>query len=89
MALEMKGLKANMSALAKTVQRLNAKAMAANEEGSGLESHLDDITGQFKQHAEDIAFTASILGNSPNGLEDEPTEPFRKPGAGNGTDSSG
>lgn len=87
MALEMKGLKANMAALAKTVDRLNAKAIAANEKGSTLESHLGDLEGQLGQHVDDIEFVANKLGNSPNGLEDEPTEPFREPGAGGSTDN--
>lgn len=93
MALEMKGLKGNMVSLAKRVERLSAKAAAADAKGGELESHLDDIEGQFGQHISDIEFTAQVLGNS-GGLSEQlgsadilpKPEPFREPGVGDDAD---
>jgi NTP pyrophosphatase (non-canonical NTP hydrolase) len=64
MPLELKGLKSNMRKLQSTVEELNSIAIAANEKGSILKSHLGDIREQIGDHVDDIEFTANMLGNS-------------------------
>lgn len=69
MALELKGLKANMRRLQSTVGELNSIAIAANEKGEMLKSHLDDVKGQLGEHVDDIEFAANVLGNSEDSQE--------------------
>jgi hypothetical protein len=76
-ALEIKGLKSNMLKVAQRIERLNTKAAAFDEIGGSLEQGLDDITAQAKAHHEDLAFAATVLGNSTtaSGEAEQPKEP--------------
>ena len=71
MPLEIKGLKTNMLKVAQRIERLNAKAVAFDEIGAGVEQGLDDITAQVKGHGEDMTFAATILGNSTSKSDQE------------------
>ena len=64
MALELKGLAANMMRLRGTVERLNVKSSAAADKGELLEVHLKNLETQIANHIDDIEFTANTLGNS-------------------------
>lgn len=64
MALEIKGLKANMLKVRARVESLNAKAIAFDDLGAKLESDMDAITEQVSAHIDDLGFASSVLGNS-------------------------
>jgi hypothetical protein len=78
-AIELKGLRANMMKLQARVDRLNSIAAGADEKGAMLESHLSDIHGQLGAHVDDIEFAANILGNSPPASDvlSKPLQPAR------------
>lgn len=67
LALEMKGLKANMLKVAKRIESLNAKAVRFDEIGGKLEGDMDAIIAQAENHAEDLSFATQVLGNSTSG----------------------
>jgi hypothetical protein len=78
MALELKGLKANMLKLQARVDKLNSLAMAGDETGARLEGHLSDIGKQLGAHVDDIEFAANVLGNS-NGRSSASGEALEPP----------
>lgn len=63
-ALEIKGLKANMLKVAKRIESLNNLATDFDAAGGELEQGLKDIKAQVEAHGDDLKFAATVLGNS-------------------------
>jgi len=64
MALQLKGLRANVNGLRSDIDEMSRLAAGGREKAAVLKSHLGDIQTEIGQHVDDIEFTANILGNS-------------------------
>ena len=73
-ALEIKGLKANMMQLRGIVSSLTSNSASAIATGSKLQQQVAELQKEFEQHSSDIEFAAGIMGNSPPQSEEPSTE---------------
>lgn len=80
MALQLKGLRANVNGLRSDIEEMSRLAAGGREKAAVLKSHLGDIQTEIGQHVDDIEFTANVLGNS-SGASQAPAEPPRPPAA--------
>ena len=85
MALEIKGLKANMLKVQKRIETINGLAAGFDDKGAALEQGLRDITAQVEAHGSDLEFAASVLGNS----SDDSQKPVERPTAEHGSITEG
>ena len=70
MALQLKGLRANVNGLRADIDDLTSLAAGGRATAAVLKSHLGDIKTEIGQHVDDIEFTANVLGNSASGSEE-------------------
>jgi hypothetical protein len=64
MAIEIKGLSANVQAARAAIGRARAATARMNASGLTLEQTANDIAAVFEQHTADLLFEAQQLGNS-------------------------
>jgi hypothetical protein len=68
MAIEIKGLAANVTAAQAAIRRARVATARMNESGATLERTATEIAEAFDKHTEDLLFEAQTLGNAPDDL---------------------
>ena len=63
MAVEIKGLSANVEAARAAIRRGRSAMARVQSSGAALEQTANDIADQFEKHASDLVFEAQTLGN--------------------------